>query len=103
QQRPDRADSAGRDRRYLILPATIMSKSSLNAAEVRSMILHVADAVIAAEPELSEADRRLGDGDHGLGMQRGFTAVREKVGALDEAATVDKVLTTAGMAMITSM
>lgn len=67
------------------------------------MILAVADAVIAAEPELSEADRNLGDGDHGLGMKRGFEAVKEKVGALDDSATLDRVLSATGMAMITTM
>ena len=39
------------------------------------MLDAVADAIIVAEPELSEADRRLGDGDHGLGMKRGMEAV----------------------------
>jgi phosphoenolpyruvate---glycerone phosphotransferase subunit DhaL len=67
------------------------------------MLVTVADAVIAAEPYLSEADRNLGDGDHGLGMQRGFVAVKEKLAALSPADGVDKVLQTTGMAMMASM
>ncbi len=80
-----------------------MPLTSLDSAQVRTMVLLVADAIIAAEPYLSEADRNLGDGDHGLGMQRGMNAVKEKLAALDLAAPLDKVLTTAGMAMMSSM
>lgn len=67
------------------------------------MLLLVAERVIASEPVLSEADRNLGDGDHGLGMQRGLTAAREKLLALPADATIDKLFSTTGMAMISSM
>ena len=66
------------------------------------MLMHVADRVIAAEPVLTDADRQLGDGDHGLGMQRGMTALKQKLDAGD-AASIDRVFSTAGMAMISSM
>lgn len=77
--------------------------SFLNAVQVKSMLLTVADAVIAAEPYLSEADRNLGDGDHGIGMARGFNAVKDKVGATDPAEGIGKLFSVAGMAMISSM
>ena len=80
-----------------------MPASSLNPSQVRSMVLKAADAIIAAEDFLSEADRNLGDGDHGIGMKRGMTAVKEKLAALDPAAPIDKIFTTAGMAMMSSM
>ena len=48
-----------------------MPKTTLTPDEVKSMLLAVADAIIVNEPLLSEADRNLGDGDHGLGMARG--------------------------------
>jgi phosphoenolpyruvate---glycerone phosphotransferase subunit DhaL len=44
----------------------------LKPNQVRLMMLKVADAIIEAEPMLSQADRDLGDGDHGLGMKRGM-------------------------------
>ena len=44
----------------------------LKPNQVRLMMLQVADAIIAAEPMLSQADRDLGDGDHGTNMHRGF-------------------------------
>lgn len=80
-----------------------MPKISLNSAQVREMVIQVADAIIAAEDFLSEADRNLGDGDHGIGMERGMKAVKEKLAALDANAPIDKIFTTAGMAMMSSM
>lgn len=79
-----------------------MPKESLDAGQTVAMLASVADKIIASEPELTDADRALGDGDHGLGMQRGMTAVREKLagGGLD---TVDKAFMAVGMAMMSSM
>jgi dihydroxyacetone kinase-like protein len=79
-----------------------MPKSSLNKDEVKSMLLLAADRIIAAEPELSEADRNLGDGDHGLGMQRGMNAAKEKLQAA-EPESVEKAISSVGMAMMSSM
>ncbi|MGP4109468.1 dihydroxyacetone kinase subunit DhaL [Streptomyces sp. 4N509B] len=80
----------------------------LTAAELRGMLLAVADRVIASEPELSKADRDVGDGDHGLGMTRGFTAVRRLLrsdGAAPQAGGGDvyAVLTATGNALLSSM
>ncbi len=80
-----------------------MPKAHLTPDEVKSMLLAVADAIIAAEPYLSEADRNLGDGDHGLGMQRGLTAVKEKLAGMSGTDGIDKLFSAAGMAMISSM
>jgi dihydroxyacetone kinase-like protein len=79
-----------------------MAKTQLNKEDVKAMLLLAADRIITAEPELSEADRNLGDGDHGLGMQRGMTAVKEKLNA-GEAETIDKSFANTGMAMMSSM
>ncbi len=66
------------------------------------MLLQACDSIIAAEPRLSEADRNLGDGDHGLGMQRGMTAAKEKLNA-GEPDSIEKAFSTVGMAMMSSM
>lgn len=79
-----------------------MPKTALNKDEVKAMLLLVAERIIAAEPILSEADRNLGDGDHGLGMQRGMTAAKDKLNAA-EAETIEKAFSTVGMAMMSSM
>ncbi len=79
-----------------------MPKTALSKDEVKSMLILACDRVIAAEPQLSEADRNLGDGDHGLGMQRGMTAAKEKLNAA-EVESVEKAFSTVGMAMMSSM
>src|SRR5437870_3833466 len=79
-----------------------MSKSSLTKDEVKAMLLLACDRIIAAEPQLSEADRNLGDGDHGLGMQRGMTAAKAKLQAGDME-SIEKAFATVGMAMMSSM
>jgi dihydroxyacetone kinase-like protein len=45
------------------------------------LIQAVAQAVIAHADELTELDRQIGDGDHGLNMKRGFEAVLEALPA----------------------
>jgi len=74
----------------------------LKPNQVRLMMLKVADAIIEAEPMLSQADRDLGDGDHGLGMKRGMEAVKVQLEKL-EPTTVEQVFVTTGTAMMTSM
>ncbi|MCB1122801.1 MAG: dihydroxyacetone kinase subunit L [Verrucomicrobiae bacterium] len=74
----------------------------LNAEEVKSMMIAVADAVIDNEKALSDADRQLGDGDHGLGMKRGFTEARKQLEALAPS-SVSQVFTTTGMALMSTM
>jgi dihydroxyacetone kinase-like protein len=79
-----------------------MPKTSLNKDEVIAMLLLACERIIAAEPQLSEADRNLGDGDHGLGMQRGMTAAKEKLeaGGIE---SIEKAFASVGMAMMSSM
>src|SRR6187549_4064489 len=79
-----------------------MPKSSLNKDEVKAMLVLACERVIAAEPQLSEADRNLGDGDHGLGMQRGMAAAKEKLEA-SEVESIEKAFSSVGMAMMSIM
>jgi phosphoenolpyruvate---glycerone phosphotransferase subunit DhaL len=74
----------------------------LKPNQVRLMMLKVADAIIAAEAMLSQADRDLGDGDHGLGMKRGMEAVKVQLEPL-EPSSVEQVFVATGTAMMSSM
>ncbi len=47
----------------------------IDVALRKRLIRAVAEAVIAHAQELTELDQAIGDGDHGLNMQRGFAAV----------------------------
>ena len=77
--------------------------AELSPADSKAMLHLIADRIIAAEAELSEADRRLGDGDHGLGMQRGMTAAKAALDELASDATVADTFSTMGRAMMSSM
>lgn len=79
-----------------------MPKSSLTKDDVKAMLILACDRVIAAEPQLSEADRNLGDGDHGLGMQRGMTAAKEGLEAGD-VESIEKAFVIVGTKMMSSM
>lgn len=45
------------------------------AGELQKALIRVSELIIEAEPVLTEIDSIIGDGDHGLGMKRGFSAV----------------------------
>jgi len=48
----------------------------------RLLIERVAETIRAHTEELSELDRAIGDGDHGLNMQRGFSAILAQIDQL---------------------
>ncbi|MDA7605740.1 dihydroxyacetone kinase subunit DhaL [Verrucomicrobiales bacterium] len=79
-----------------------MAKESLDVSESLEMVKLVARKIIESEPILTDADRNLGDGDHGLGMQRGMTAVLEKLES-DSFADIKSIFNASGMAMMSSM
>ena len=80
-----------------------MPKANLSKDEVKAMLILACERIIAAEPMLSQADRDLGDGDHGMGMERGMRAAIEKLNATPEVESIEKAFSTVGMAMMSSM
>src|SRR6056297_2192997 len=79
-----------------------MGKDTLSINETRDMMIAVANKIIESEPILTDADRALGDGDHGVGMERGMNAVKEALGD-EDFPSVGKVFMAVGMAMMSSM
>ena len=72
---------------------------SFDIEETRARLIAGCDAVVAAKDRLTEADREIGDGDHGLGMARGFTAAAEALKTKD-AETVGDLFKATGMAIM---
>lgn len=74
----------------------------LTVQETRDMLIFVADNLIESKEMLCEIDGKIGDGDHGFGIARGFTAVKE---TLDDNtySTVNNVFKDTGMSMLHSM
>ena len=52
-----------------------MEATGLDLATARAMLLRVAERMQESKDHLSDLDRAIGDGDHGIGMARGFEAV----------------------------
>jgi dihydroxyacetone kinase-like protein len=75
---------------------------ALTPHEAQAMLLHVARRIEDSEDELTDADRAIGDGDHGLAMLRGFDAVRQELESR-ELETIDELLRTVGRALLSSM
>src|SRR5512140_1687707 len=78
-----------------------MSKAQLTAPEAAEMFRHVADQIQANVDRLTQADQAIGDGDHGIGMARGFAAAREKL-TVQPPDTVAGVLRAVGMALLSA-
>ena len=83
-------------------PSLTKSNEGLTLEEAQEMILEIAETIIEAEPILSQADRDLGDGDHGLGMARGFTALKNEVEE-HTFANLRDLYQTAGSALLSTM
>jgi dihydroxyacetone kinase phosphoprotein-dependent L subunit len=76
--------------------------TSLTVDQVQSMLLAVAEAIVKNEQFLCEADRKIGDGDHGLGMAKGFNAV-SKMLSQETFETVNPIFSKVGQTLIKTM
>lgn len=67
--------------------------------EVKARLLAVCEAMLASEARLTLADQAIGDGDHGVGMARGFAAARDAL-KTKPSATVADLFKITGMAIL---
>lgn len=76
--------------------------NTLTVPQLKEMMRYVADEIIAQKDALCRIDAEIGDGDHGIGMEHGFTKVKEVL--LDrDFATANELFQNIGMAMIGAM
>ena len=68
---------------------------TLTPSQARDMLTVVARHIVASVDMLTEVDQAIGDGDHGIGMRRGFSAVEEAMATIDPE-SVSKVFKAAG-------
>lgn len=47
----------------------------MNVSQLRKMMLFIAEKMVESEPTLTALDQIVGDGDHGIGMKRGFATL----------------------------
>ena len=53
---------------------------TLQVAQLQAALIAAGGLIIESEPLLTELDTAIGDGDHGIGMRAGFSALREALG-----------------------
>ncbi|MCC5895611.1 MAG: dihydroxyacetone kinase subunit L [Alkalibacterium sp.] len=73
---------------------------NLNADHLTRYLKTVVEKIEEEKNYLSELDRKLGDGDHGVTMSIGFNAVNKKLDELTDEKKVKTVLTSAGMSFL---
>ena len=79
-----------------------MGKVQLTMEETREMFVYVSQKMEENKDILTQADKAIGDGDHGIGMARGFEAVRRKLEG-QKPAMMDEMLKVIGLALMTSI
>jgi phosphoenolpyruvate---glycerone phosphotransferase subunit DhaL len=79
-----------------------VGRAQLDLEATRAMFLHVAHGLEASMDHLSDLDRAIGDGDHGIGMAHGFEAVRRELEAKSYD-SVGKLLHGVGTALMMSI
>ncbi|MFV0514741.1 MAG: dihydroxyacetone kinase subunit DhaL [Jhaorihella sp.] len=72
--------------------------TSTNTA-VKSAMIAAAHAVVSNKDVLTKADQAIGDGDHGIGMARGFAAFAEALQSSEEV-SVSALFETGGKALM---
>jgi dihydroxyacetone kinase-like protein len=73
--------------------------AGLTLAETKARLEAACDAVVANQDRLTKADQAIGDGDHGVGMARGFKAARDAI-ATKPAANPADLFKIVGMAIM---
>jgi phosphoenolpyruvate---glycerone phosphotransferase subunit DhaL len=76
--------------------------TSVNAATLRRWLETAARSIGDQRDYLIQLDAAIGDADHGANMDRGFTAVVQKLDGQDDLAP-GKVLTTAGSTLVSTV
>jgi len=78
-----------------------MEDASVDAETVKRWLNEAAVAVREQRDYLTQLDAAIGDADHGTNMDRGFTAVVEKLDGLE--GSPGKLLTTAGSTLVSTV
>ena len=78
-------------------------RMSLGHDDILRWIRAFAAEVDANKEQLTQLDSAIGDGDHGINMQRGMSAVLGKVDATGEEQDIGALLKTVGMTLVSTV
>src|SRR5437870_3360067 len=90
---------AGRHRRRL----GVNGKANVNAGTLRAWFAAAAASLHEQRDYLTQLDAAIGDADHGTNMDRGFTAVVEKLNGPDAPTLPGPLLTAAGSTLVSTV
>lgn len=79
-----------------------MAKERLNLDQTTKLIEYISEHMIASKDLLTQADKNIGDGDHGIGMARGFEAVKKMIKEKKFAA-INEVFQSTGITLLSSI
>jgi phosphoenolpyruvate---glycerone phosphotransferase subunit DhaL len=79
-----------------------MGKATLTLEETRQMLLYVSQGMVENTQLLTQADQAIGDGDHGIGMQRGFEEVQRRLES-GSFSSIGDLFKTTGTALMSSI
>jgi dihydroxyacetone kinase-like protein len=79
-----------------------MKRTHLDLQETKEMFVFLSKKMIDSKDILTQADKAIGDGDHGIGMAKGFEAVIVKIDK-KEFYSLDELFKAIGFALMTSI
>lgn len=79
-----------------------MTSVGLSVQQVRQWIMLLCPAMVDEQETLTRADQAIGDGDHGIGISRGFRAVNTRLQESDFAA-LDVLINAVGKTLLMSI
>ncbi|EDL52281.1 MULTISPECIES: dihydroxyacetone kinase subunit DhaL [Vibrio] len=75
----------------------------MDVLTAKNMMAYVAKNMVDSEPMLTKYDQAIGDGDHGIGMERGFLAVQTLLTDEFKPEDVSKLMLKIGSTMMATM
>src|SRR2546428_10768084 len=81
----------------------VQGGTSVNAETVQRWLEQAAASLREQRDYLTQLDAAIGDADHGTNMDRGFTAVVEKLGSTDGPVSPGRLLVNAGGTLVSTV
>ena len=81
----------------------MIAGASVQAATVTVWMSEIAESVHAGRDYLTQLDAAIGDGDHGINMDRGFSAVQESLAEQDTDVPPGRLLIMVGKTLVSSV
>jgi dihydroxyacetone kinase-like protein len=81
----------------------VIAGAAVRTTTIHAWMTTIAESVKAQRDYLTQLDAAIGDGDHGVNMDRGFDAVTKALAAQDGSLPPGKLLTLAGKTLVSTV